>query len=84
MKLLLILLSLALCSCSTTVYVGGKPALRTFANAEYLEFHQGNTSLVMTKMNHAIATRAAGSLIGTTFTGAAGLATTFATRGVVR
>lgn len=76
---------LFLCSCANTVVKrDGKVVLWTQANASTLEFHSGDTSLKMTMMNHSTPTRAGGSVIGTTATGAAGVITALVTKGLVR
>lgn len=79
------LLVLAFTGCANTVVKrDGKVVLWTQANASTLEFHSGDTSLKMTMMNHSTPTRAGGSVIGTTATGATGVITALVTKGIVR
>lgn len=80
----LLLAFLILPACSTTVYRNGNPILRTYANADIVEFHQGDTSLRMVKMNHSTPTRAAGSVVGTALAGATGLAGAVITKGIIK
>lgn len=74
--LLLILLSLAMCSCSTTVSEGGKPVLKTYANMTGVEFRTpAGTYLKADRIDHSTPTRAAGSVVGTAATGISGILT---------
>lgn len=83
--LLALIIAAALPSCAqTTVYRNGQPILKTQANAKLLVFQQGNTYLRIEGLNHSIATRAGGAVIGTGLSGVAGIATVVATKGLVR
>ncbi len=82
---LLFLLPLVFVGCAqTTVFRNGQPILRTQANASLVVFSQGDTALRIEGMNHSTPTRAGGSVIGTTGTAAAGVATAILTNGLVR
>lgn len=77
-------LCLILPACAhTVVKKNDQVILDTQANADLVEFRQGDTSLKMVKMNHSTPTRAGGSVIGTAATGATGIATAILTRGLV-
>lgn len=71
-----LLFALLLCGCtSTTVFKDGQPVLRTQANARLLTFRHGDIELRIEGLDHAVATRAGGSVVGTAASGAAGIIT---------
>lgn len=56
----ILLLTLALTGCSTTVYgPNGKPQMRTYADATALTFTGPGTSLSAQRLSHSAPTRAA-------------------------
>jgi hypothetical protein len=65
MKFLSILACVFLTSCAHTVVkdAQGRTRFRTYGNVQKLEYHEGNTKLVMTKLNHSLPTAATGKAI---------------------
>ncbi len=85
MKYLILILCTSLSACAhTVVKKNGQTILDTQANADLLEFAQGDTTLRIVKLNHSTPTRAGGSVIGTTGTAATGIATAILTKGLIR
>lgn len=70
----LLALCLLMTSCSTTIYgPDGKPKMRTFADASNVSYKDKECEFHADTLNHSAPTRATGSVIGTTMTGAAAL-----------
>lgn len=74
--------ALAGCASTTVRNASGQTILHTQADAQDLEFHQGDTSLHVVRLDHSTPTRAGGSVIGTTGTAVAGAAAAVLTRGL--
>jgi hypothetical protein len=68
---------------STSVFKNGQKILFTQANANSLEFRQGDTFLKIEGLNHSTPTRAGGSVIGTTGTALTGVAGAVVAGGIV-
>ena len=82
----LLLLSLLFSGCAGTfVKENGQVVFFTQANCTSLHFHSAaGSDLTMTGLNHAVATRAGGSVIGTAASGAAGVIAAGVTKGIIR
>jgi hypothetical protein len=72
--ILLFIIYLSLNSCSTTLYhPNGKPKFRTYGDSASIAYQDKTTKLQVTDLNHSAPTRATGSVVGTTMTGAAAM-----------
>ncbi len=65
--------------CATRVYENGHLVLETYGDATGMQFSTGRTSLTVSRLNHSVPTRAAGSVVGTGLAGALPIVTSVST-----
>lgn len=88
-KLLLVLLAIILAGCASTVVKSrtGHVLLRTQADAARVTFYYAGGGEVidcaMEQPNHSVPTRAGGSVVGTTFSGATSLVMAGVSKGLI-